>query len=696
MKVSHDDILTFLYTPGKYFIIPDFQRPYSWDTANIVAFVQDLESAVSSKKPHFFGNIVYISEGKNSTIIDGQQRATTVLLMLTALYHITTDKPSASKISSEEIKNQYLYNSHDYSENTNRIKLRTVTTDNTIFEQIFERSGFTENSKDSKLYLAYAYFYSYFREKSGLETYVSALEKFEVVTIVLDSSDDNPQRIFESINSTGKPLTDGDKIRNFALMLNDKDAREVVLNNYWGEIERQLTTIDKDYISDFFRCFLTSHLQKDVKINQVYPEFKKLFNSDIGDGQRDIEKIKRFYDYLLGFLKYYVFLKLNKIDPSCKGFANKGFRLNYLNIETPYPFLMRALNENASGRIDDKEMVRIFEIIETYLARRIICNIPTTGLNKLFATLHKEIENYLHEYPEERYSDVLIYILASKSGTPRLPREAEVRTAISTSPMYKQRRNYVYFILSSIDDQSKESTLLKRIANEDNQLSIEHIIPQTLSPKWKEDLGSDYELIIQKYLHTLPNLTLTAYNSEYSNRDFETKKHMENGFDESPLIINQFIKDFEKWNLAALESRAKWWEEQIDKLWSLPSSAFQPKEQQAVSFYDYSDFTGSKVNAVVILGETIKCTSWASVLENILKRFFFLYDNLYDFVTSDNFLHKYVTADEQALRNPKRIEGTSYFYESNTNTNLKVEIVVRLAEYLELNETDIKYVPSEV
>ena len=213
--------------------------------------------------------------------------------MLTALYHIITDEPLSSNRPAQEIKEKYLYNSQPYYEEQNRIKLRTVTTDNAIFEQIFERGGFATNSKDSKLYQAYEQFYQYFKDKDNLQRYVDILEKFEVVTIALFESDDNPQRIFESINSTGKPLTDGDKIRNFALMLNNDRARNVVLKKYWEKIETRLTDINKDFISDFFKYYLTSKLQKEVKIEQVYPEFKKLFYSSIGDAQDDIETLRR-------------------------------------------------------------------------------------------------------------------------------------------------------------------------------------------------------------------------------------------------------------------------------------------------------------------------------------------------------------------------------------------------------------------
>ena len=698
MKVTHDNINTFLYTPGKYFVIPDFQRPYSWDKANIVSFIEDLESVMLGNKKHYFGSIVYINEGNNSTIIDGQQRATTVLLMLTALYHIATDRPTSSAISAEEIKEKYLYNRHDYSENANRIKLKTVTTDNTIFEHIFDRTELAENDKDSRLFQAYSQFYTYFKERNDLKKYVEVLENFEVVTIALDASDDNPQRIFESINSTGKPLTDGDKIRNFALMLNDREARSTVLKKYWEKIEKQLTVINKDYISDFFKYFLTSKLQKEVKIEQVYPEFKKLFYLNIGDDQDNIEKLETFYSAVLSYLSHYLFLKFNNdIVGTYKSVADKGFRLNFLKIETPYPFLMSVLDEYTQGSLDEKELFKIFQIVEGYLTRRIICNIPTTGLNNLFSALNKDIKNYLSEYPSETYSNILAYIMKNKSGGLRLPKQSEVESAIGNNPMYSQRNHYINFVLSSIDDQSKESTLLKQIARDEIQLSIEHIMPQTLNHQWTEDLGENYEQIYQQYVDTLPNLTLTGYNSKYSNRDFESKKQIPNGFNESPLMINQFIKNFGKWDRSALEKREKWWLEQIDKIWPVPDSSFTPKSQETeFNFYDDKDLTGSKVKAVIILGETIECNSWASVLENIMKKFFQIDENLYDYITSDDFLHRYIKIDKSTLRTPNLIKGTSYYYENNTNTNLKRDIVVSLAEHLELDKTDIKVILANI
>lgn len=692
MKVTHDNINTFLYTPGKYFVIPDFQRPYSWDKANVASFLEDIESVMAANKNHYFGSIVFINEGHNSTIIDGQQRATTVLLMLTALCHMAKDYPTSSAMSAAEIEDKYLYNKHDYSEEKNRIKLRTVTTDNKIFEEIFDRHTYSANSKDSKLYQAYAYFCEYFKGKNNLERYVNALENFEIVTIALEASDDNPQKIFESINSTGKPLTDGDKIRNFALMLNNVTAREIVLNQYWSKIETQLTDINKDYISDFFKYYLTSQLQKEVKIEQVYSEFKKLFAASVDD-QENISKLEEFYGRVNNYLNHYSFLKFNRNESGIYGpILDRGFRLNYLKIETTFPFLMRVLDEYQQNNLSKEELFEIFAVIENYLARRIICNMPTTGLNKFFSTLHKDIENYLSKYPEARYVEIFKFILNNRSGDLRVPKYSEIESAVKNNPFYDQKTSYVNFVLCSVDDQSRESLILRQMSSGDIQLSIEHVMPQTLNKKWAEDLGDDYDIVHQHYLHTLPNLTLTAYNSKYSNNDFTTKKTIENGFNDSPLVINQFIKTIDKWDEKALKQREAWWLSQIEKIWPVPVSSFSPNIEETEISFTESDLTGAKIKAIRLFGEEIECNSWISAYEIILKKLFDQDADLYDFIVADDFLHRYIKSSPEGLSAPAELEGTPCYFECRLSNNYKRDVVARLVEHLEIAGSEIKAV----
>lgn len=696
MDVSRNDIKDFLYKPGTFFKIPDFQRPYSWDKANILNFLEDLEQVIKSDRKHFFGSIVYIKEGDDSTIIDGQQRATTTILMLTAIYHILLDHPELGDISPDEIMEKYLFNTNKYSSEKNRIKLRTVTTDDKIFKEIFERKDFSPSSKDSKLYQAYEVFCDYFRGKNHLEEYVNKLSNFEIVKIILESSDDDPQKVFESINSTGKPLESGDKIRNFALMLNNKEAREIVLTKYWRKIESELTEINKDYISDFFKYMLTSRLQREVKIDQVYPEFKKLFYANIDDHQDDISKLETFYSNVVDQLDYYSFLKFNKDeDGDYKVISEKGFRLNYLKIEAHFPFLMRVLDEYKHQKIDDETLQRVFSTLESYLARRIICNMATTGINKFFSTLHREIKGYMSDYPGTNYADVFSYILLNRTGDLRVPKETEVQSAVENNPFYTQKNIYVKYILSSIDDRSKESKLLKQISDGEIPLTIEHIMPQTLNPDWKEELGPDFETIHQQYLHTLPNLTLTGYNSKYSNNNFQTKKSLEFGFNDSPLIINQYLKKADKWDLESIKERSTWWVDQIDKIWPNPETSFAPEIEETEIAFTESDLTGAKIKGIRLFGEVIDCNSWIDAYELILKKLFEQDSELYDYIVSDDFLHRYIKTSPDDLSAPAELEGTPFYFECRLSNNYKRDVIARLVEHLEISGSEIKAILDE-
>lgn len=695
MKVTHSNIKDFLYTPNKYFVIPDFQRPYSWEKSNVDSFLADVESVLNKDKVHFFGSVVYIIENNDSVIIDGQQRSTTVLLMLTALYHIVLEHPEKCSIPAEQIKKEYLYNEFAArkGDEENRIKLRTVTTDNEIFEYIFENNDLSERHKESKLYRVYYQFYSYFLEKENLERYIDILDRFEIVTIALDTGDDNPQEVFESINSTGKPLSDGDKIRNFALMLNDKHARQHVLDKYWKVIEQSLTDINKDFITDFFRMYLVSTLQRDVKIEHVYPEFKRQFETAIAD-QSDIESINKFYDAILRQLDHYLFLKFNRDENGqYSAFRDLGFRLNFLKIEIVYPFLMKVLDRHFSDELSKEDTVKIFEIIESFLTRRIICNFATTGLNKFFSILDKEIKSNIADTPNAQYVDVFIYVLVERTGMTHMPTDAEVEAAIGSNPFYTQRSWYNNFVLSSVDDklQSKESALLKQIASGDVELSIEHVMPQTLNKDWREMLGDEYEQVHDQYLHTLANLTLTGYNSKYSNNSFETKKTIENGFNQSPLLINSFVKSAEVWNKSTLEKRANWWLEQIKKIWAMPTTTYQaPNTDKEYLFKDDEDLTGTRVTSVSISGETTKVTSWTDAFEVIIEKLFTENPELYDITSEDAYLSKYIRPDKDSLRKPRQINNAQYFLETNLSANYMKMAVMKVLEYLDLEDEDVK------
>ena len=691
MKVHHSNINAFLFTPNKYFEIPDFQRPYSWNITQIKTYMEDLEKLLKSGNSHYFGSIVYISSGQESTIIDGQQRATTVLLMITALYHLIGDNPAKSKREADWVNESFLYNR--FGDENNRIKLRAMTTDDAIFKKIYSQLIQTAADKESKLYKAYKYFYEYFKDKENLDLYVDALERFEIVDISLESSDDNPQKIFESINSTGKALSDGDKIRNFALMLNNKQSRKLVLEKYWKIIERELEDQNKDLITDFFKHFLTSYAQKEIKVDQVYPYFKDISDERLGDDQSDIERIEAFYGEILDNLYHYLFLKFNK-DPLGRYAAVEdiGFRLNYLKIEITFPFLFRVLDLYTKDKMAEEEIVSVFKTTEGYLARRVICNIPTTSLNRMYGSLHQDIVKR-GEDSEHAYSDIYSSILMEKVRSFRFPRVTEIRATGLSAPFYSYRRHYQTYILSSVDDfeQSKESRLLRDFGSGGSELSIEHIMPQALTKQWREDLGAEYERIHDTYLHTLPNLTLTGYNLKYSNSNFSRKKSMENGFDQSPLIINQFVKTKDVWNEAALLERSAWWEQMIAKIWPEPDAVVAPStSENSISLLDDHDLKGSTPVSVTVLGDLTHTSNWTSALETILEALYEKDPLFIEKVMRDEDISKWITADAAEFRNPLEIAETGYFIETNSTSNTKQWLINRLAELFDLGKEDLQ------
>lgn len=693
MIFAPNNIQGFLYTPGKYFLIPEFQRPYSWESENIRSYLEDLESLLDSDKKHYFGSVVFVNDTNDlnaSVIIDGQQRVTTALLMLMSIYHITRKHPEKSKIDADEIEEKYLFNSSKFSHQKNRIKLKAVTADDQIFKKLYEKEELDPKEKQSRVYQAYTQFYDYFKSKKELEKYVNALVRFEIVTIALDSKDDNPQRVFESINSTGKPLTDGDKIRNFALMLNSNDDRDYIIHKYWKNIETPLTDASKDYITDFFRSYIISRRNSVIPLGSVYPEFKKLFARTITHDQR-LEDLDNFYNDIVKSLEYYQLIKfgddINDRFSELKGIV---FKMRYIQIELYIPFALTVLRHFDEGKLSREELLKVFRIVEIYFARRIVCNITTTSVDKLLASLHKDIIDYQALAPEARYSDIMAFILLTRTGTTHFPQDSEIEVAVRNNQTYNQRKAHVNFILTSIDDQSKEAALLKQIAVQEMKLTIEHIMPQTLSADWRHELGPRADEIQEKYLHTLANLTLTAYNSEYSNRKFSEKKTMKNGFVESPLAINREIKTVEKWNEESLLKRQQWWIKNLERVWPLPSATFKPAEvDTSVSLLEEIDLKGTKVRVLHILGDTIPVSTWAQTLDIIVERAFELDEEIYNKIIQDEFTARYIRTDVTALLNPMQVNDTEYYVESGTNTNYKRILISKLAEIMGWTKGDL-------
>lgn len=681
MIFAPSNIKDFLYKPGKYFLIPEFQRPYSWNDENIRSYLDDLEqmAAYPAEKKHYFGSVVFVNDSKDlnaEVIIDGQQRLTTSLLLLLALYHIVCDSPDKSEVSADEIRDKYLFNSASYAAEENRIRLKTVTTDDKIFNKLYHRDELDSIEKQSKLHKAYRQFYEYLSVKNQLDKYINTLAKFDIVTISLNTADDNPQRVFESINSTGQPLSDGDKIRNFALMLGSSEDQEYIYKKYWQKIEEPLADPNEDYITQFFRAYLIAKRGSTVPLGNVYPEFKKQFEANIEPAQpRD--QLDSFYGDILHYLEYFLIAKFGD-DPKQRfnDIADFFMRMRYLQIEIFFPFAMNVLAAADDGLLDKPVVKNCLKLVEIYFSRRVACNILASGVDKVFASLHRDILDHQSTEHGADYFEVMKYLMLSRGGNSRLPRDQEIDYSIEHNDTYYQRKAHVNYLLASPGDESKESDVLRQIADKKINLTIEHIMPQTLTKDWTIELGNNYQNTHETYLHKLANLTLTGYNSEYSNHSFMQKKTMKDGFDDSPLVINAQLKKLNKWTETELKSRQKWWQDKLKSMWPEPTSNYKPVEVDTkIWLFDKVDLKNTQPRILHLQTDQIPVSTWAEALDLVVERVFDLNESIYEEkIINDAFVSRYIKNDKSAMNAPEQINDSQYYTEMNTDTNTKKRI----------------------
>lgn len=719
MKFADSTIKKYLYQPGAVFDIPEFQRPYTWKTINAQEYLKDLEESVSTGKGHYFGTVVQVEDEDGDdaySIIDGQQRVTTSLLLIFSIYHLVKKDPALlgdGETTTEDILDNYLINKN---RKNNRIKLRTVTTDNEILQHIFDSNGdaseLSDKDKLSNLYTVYSVFREHFSKKEDLSKYINGLRHFKIVCITLEQGDDNPQRVFESINSTGEPLSDGDKIRNFSLMLNSKESRNHVYEEYWKPLERTLTDVNRDNITDFFRYYLISRRQANVKLPEVYSAFKDEFENAVGKEQSR-EALDEFYGDIKRSLKFYKLLRLidtNQINKNSEewsqyiGVADTIFKMRYIRVDLYIPFAISVLAHHADDKLTDDQLIEVFKLIESYFSRRIIVNFYTTSVDRLMSSLHKQTLNYIKRDPSADYVDVLKYIILNETGQTRIPDDVEYEKAIRTYPFYEQHGgNIRSYVLSALDSSNKEAKSTLRLIAEDNiDLTVEHVMPQTISrEEWREMLGSDYERIHNEYLHTLANLTLTGYNSDYSNRPYQEKMVLEIknkktgevkqvGFRFSPLPMNKWIAAHDVWDEGVLKERREMWVTKLQNTWPLPITTFQPVTGATVNVLDNISLRGENVRSVSVLGEKTTVSTWVEALDVIADSLYGQYPNMLDTIADDELLTGFIKQDSTAFRSSIEIGSSGYHIATSNNTDTKLHIIRRIAARLNLSSGDIE------
>jgi uncharacterized protein with ParB-like and HNH nuclease domain len=677
MKASENKIIRFFEGHDKSFVIPVYQRNYDWNKANCKQLFNDLIDVVENKRSsHFFGSVVYLyndeneDNGQEFIIIDGQQRITTLTLLMIALLHTQEEFKKDDNLDIVLIKDEYLIGKYT---NKEKVKLKPVKNDAVALKAVFDKNW--KDYKTSNIVTNYLFFKELLQKTDvTLSEIFAAIKRLDIVDIRLKNSEDDPQLIFESLNSTGLDLSEADKVRNYILMRLGSDKQNEYYEKFWNKIEKNT----KYNVSGFLRDYLTYKERRTPAINTVYFTFKEYLQKNSSLSIEDV------LHELLIFSEYYNCIIASK-HPN-KKINEILIYLNKLDMTVAYPFLLEVFNDYCEKTISDNNLLDILLIIEAFIVRRIICEVPTNALNKLFMTFGRDIKSF-PDY-KESYVEIFKYILLQKRGSQRFPDDNETKEKMITKDFYNMNAKNNMHVLERLENfANREKIDLQKLLAENN-LTIEHIMPQTLSKIWKNELGEDSEVIHSTYLHTIGNLTLTAYNREMSNKSFLEKKTIDGGFSQSKLYLNDYIKKQNIWNKITILERANILAEKALKIWkySLTNYENAKDSENTYNLNDDVNFTGTKIKYFTILEQKITVDYWVNFLQQLC---IVLYDlepaKFRNFLTDNDFTKKtlLLSDDESKLRSPIKITEDIFI-----EGNLSAEYILYIAK-LFLNKLDI-------
>lgn len=559
--------LNKLLNTSRQFIVPIFQRNYSWQKNQYEQLWFDIlrASKFKEKQNHFIGSIVYIDMGtpagrpQQLLLIDGQQRLTTISILLCAIKdYVQKFNLETKLINLAKIKNQFLYNSDEIDED--KYKLLLNVQDKETYIKLIDNTIFTVNKPATNIIKCYEFFYEriedFIKEYGQIDEIYAGIFKLSLVSISLDKDSDNPQMIFESMNSTGKDLSQTDLLRNYLLMDLTPEKQTRLYKTYWKSMEElfgeDIYKNDVNKFDYFIRDFLT--LKSDTgyicKINNVYENFKRYYLDN------NCEKFVVLKD-LFTYAKYYACIDLlQEKDDELKLYWQE---FKKLDSHVVYPFLLKLYDDYSCQILIKEDFKKILQVVISYLWRRAICEIPTNSLSKTFATLYQAVD-------KEDYVNSIIKAFVFKSSYKRFPSDYEVREKLQIKDIYHFRlRKY---LLEALENYYHKEPIDLNTAN----YTIEHIMPQNIEHNlsWQQMLGEDWQEVHSLYLHTLGNLTITGYNAEMSNKSFGEKVNGESGFKHSHLKLNESIVQCDVWNKKAIQRRTNILTDIILKIWKYP------------------------------------------------------------------------------------------------------------------------------
>ncbi len=686
MKGDALPLMDYLAGSKSRFIIPVYQRNYDWKETHCKRLFDDLIKVIKNKfRQHFLGSIVSVFNKNGSEyeylVIDGQQRITSISLLLLAMYNLMRENIIKAK---DENLIDLIYNEYLVDQYKNVIKLKLINKDHEAFKRLFEDKA--EHIKDSRVTINYEYFYKRIQnENLQPDNLFRALNCLEIIDIQLDDKD-KPQLIFESLNSTGLELSEGDKIRNYVLMSLPVKEQNNFYEKYWNRIEEN-TTQDNEYHADMFiRDYLSVKQRRVPAISSIYFTFKDFVetnNLETEDLLKELLSYSRFYNLLI---------KPEAHKDKDKNLTACIYRLNWLKTTVTRPFFLEILRLESEGELSINDTINIFLIIENYIVRRSICELPTSALNKMFVALHNEIIGY--EGNAENYIEKLKYALLANKGKPYIPRNDEFIDSFANKEIYAKanKNNKLVYILERLENfGTAESKNIYENFGEPGGYSIEHIMPQNLTPEWTRSLGRDYNKIYNKWLNKIANLTLTAYNSKLSNKTFAEKRDMKDGFKQSGFKLNLNLSKLDAWGEAELKQRSDDLTRRALEVWPLPQTDFKAAGEHfdTCSLDDNFDLTNKKLKKFAYQGLEYAAKNWQDMFEQVVKMLHsedrYILNNL-----ADKPGYLFVSHNKDKFTNFIEIDSGLYV-RGTTSTKDKISYLKKLFENYQRDPSDLVF-----
>ncbi len=649
MKATENPLFAFLHKPAQ-FIIPVYQRTYSWTTKESEQLWNDVLRAGRDNdvKGHFIGSVVYVERGLYShsaipqlLVIDGQQRLTTVSLIIAALSRALRHRPAIEGITPRKLTNYYLLNAEE--DGDLRYKLLLTRSDRGMLQKIVSDKPL-QTGDSERLAQNFRFYEDKMKaDDELLQVVYRGLSKLIIVDIALDRDHDNPQLIFESLNSTGMDLSQADLIRNYVLMGLEPKVQQELYEDHWFPMEQSFGQSEHIGLFDrFMRDYLTVKTDAIPRIGDVYEAFKRYTRSLDTPIEEVIADIHQYGEYYIAFARE---REQDKV-------LREAFQdINDFKVDVAYPFLLELYQDYDDCILKRDELLECVRLIESYVFRRAVCEIPTNSLNKTFANLGRELK-------KERYLESLKAALLLKTTYRRFPDDAEFRSGLLTRDMYSMR-NRNYWLRRMENYQRKERVNVE-------EYTVEHIMPQNenLSASWREALGEKWQETQSAYLHNLGNLTLTGYNPELSDKPFLEKRDMKGGFAHSPLQLNEGLGQVEHWDREAILSRAEKLSALAIEVWASPVlsnealAQYRPKaEKTAYTLADHPKLARSPIREMFQYLHNQVLGLDSSVAQVILKQYiaYKLDTNFVDVAPQTSRLQLYLNMRFDEIQDPKGV-----------------------------------------